>query len=172
MLNIETTFTQDSQACPGVRFTMSVLNQYQRALRDSKLVDARVRMSELAAKLLALPDPDADAGAIRARCKTEDRQATPEEQATLDKNAIDPDVALRRIERHALDHRVGLLINTELKPAYVRASLLSVEGLQVSGQDPKAPWDSLIEHAPDGLIDELYVAASLNSGLTEAQEKN
>jgi hypothetical protein len=31
-MNIESTFSQGSQARPGVRFTMRVLNQYQRAL--------------------------------------------------------------------------------------------------------------------------------------------
>jgi len=37
-MNIESTFTQESQARPGVRFTMRVLKQYQRALRDSKII--------------------------------------------------------------------------------------------------------------------------------------
>ncbi|MDR3740836.1 MAG: hypothetical protein P4L40_17610, partial [Terracidiphilus sp.] len=34
------------------------------------------------------------------------------------------------------------------------------------------PWESLLRYAPDELIDELYVAANLNSGLTTEQEKN
>jgi len=148
MFNVETQFTQDSQACPGARFTLRVLNQYQRSLRDCKIVEARARISEQAAQFAAVPDPDAEG-------------ASP-----------GPEAAAERVQRATIDHRAGLIINTEIKPAYIRASLLSIEGLLLGGKPPEAPWDDLIQLAPDGLIDEIYAAAVQNSGLTEEQEKN
>ena len=171
-MNIRPAFTQNSQAYPGVRFTVRVLNQYQRALRDSKIIDARVQVSELSRQLHAVPDPDAEIDEICARAKKEDREVTADEQAQIDLITADSERFKTRIERATLDHRIGLIINTELKPAYIRASLQSVEGLEIDGQAPKEPWDVLIQTAPDELLDELYVAAQLNSGLTQAQEKN
>jgi len=117
-MNIESTFTQDSQTHPGVRFTMRVLNQYQRALRDSKIIDARVQVSELIRQLHAIPDPDVEIDEIRVRAKMEDHEVTTDEQARI--NAITDDVQRfkTRIGRATLDHRIGLIINRVLKPAY------------------------------------------------------
>ena len=171
-MNIESTFTQDSQARPGVRFTMRVLNQYQRALRDSRIIDARVQVSELSRQLHAIPDPDSEIDEICGSAKRGEREVSADEQARIDAITADPERFKARIERATLDHRIGLIINTELKPAYIRASLQSVDGLEIDGQAPKEPWDALIQKAPDELLDELYVAAQLNSGLTQAQEKN
>jgi hypothetical protein len=171
-MNIETTFTQDSQACPGVRFTMRVLNQYQRSLRDAKLIDARVHVSELSAQLGRVADPDAEILEIRARAKAENRELTDAEATRVDQIAADPAAAAPRIERAVIDHRIALIMNSELKPGYIRASLLAIDGLKIDGEAPKEPWDAVIQKAPDGLLDELYLAAHLNSGLTQAQEKN
>lgn len=151
MFQVETQFTQDSKACPGVRFTMRVLNQYQRAIRDSKIVDARTRISELSAKYSALPDPDGD-------------PTMPSAEA-----------ARLRIERNTIDHRLGLVITTELKPAYIRASLVGIEGLHLNPEPVTTtadPWGGLIGNAPDELLDEIYTAAVQNSGLSGEQEKN
>ena len=152
MFQVETQFTQDSKACPGVRFTLRVLNQYQRAIRDAKIVDARTRISELAAAYSSLPDPDAEGAPEGA------------------------EAARLRIERNTVDHRMGLIITTELKPAYIRASLISVEGLRLNPEPSVIvvgdPWGGLIANAPDELLDEIYAAAVQNSGLSGEQEKN
>jgi hypothetical protein len=82
-MNIKPTFAQDSQACPGVRFTMRVLNQITRAERDAELVEARSNIAELAAQMQRLPDPDEPIRHIDAAAKAESRERTPEEQAQI-----------------------------------------------------------------------------------------
>ncbi|MDR3718541.1 MAG: hypothetical protein P4K98_07040 [Bryobacteraceae bacterium] len=170
-MNIKPTFTQDSQSCPGVRFTMRVLNQITRAERDAELVEARASTAELAAQMQRLPDPDEPIRRINAAAQAESRERTPEEQAQIQAIEAQPDTVTHRVARNKLDQRIGLTINRDLKPAYIRASLISIEGFEVDGQPAMAkPWESLLRSAPDELIDELYVAANLNSGLTTDQE--
>ncbi len=171
-MNIKSTFTQDSKACPGVRFTMRVLNQITRAGRDAELVEARSQIAELAAQMQRLPDPDDEIRRIAAAARAEVRELTAEEQAQIRAIEAKPETSSQRVARNTVDHRIGLIINRELKPAYICASLISIEGFEVEGKLPAKPWDTLIRHAPDELIDELYIAANLNSGLTSEQEKN
>jgi hypothetical protein len=96
----------------------------------------------------------------------------PEEQGQIRAIESKPETIGQRVARNKLDHRIGLIINRELKPAYIRASLVSIEGFEVENKPAAKPWDTLIRNAPDELIDELYLAANLNSGLTSEQEKN
>ena len=128
------------------------------------------------ARVARLPDPDEPIRRIEAAAKAEGREATPEEQKEIRAIESKSETIGQRVARNKLDHRIGLIINRELKPAYIRASLVSIEGFEVEGKPaakPAAkPWESLIHHAPDELIDELYLAANLNSGLTSEQEKN
>jgi len=55
-MNIKPTFTQESLACPGVRFTMRALNQITRAERDAELVEARTQIAELAGQIQRLSE--------------------------------------------------------------------------------------------------------------------
>jgi hypothetical protein len=136
-------------------------------------VEARSNIAELAAQMQRLPDPDEPIRRIDAAAKAESRERTPEEQAQIRAIEARPETVSQRVARNKLDHRIGLTINRDLKPAYIRASLISIEGFEVEGQPAMAkPWESLLRYAPDELIDELYVAANLNSGLTTDQEKN
>jgi hypothetical protein len=89
-MNIESTFAQGSQARPGVRFTMRVLNQYQRAPRDSKIIDARVQVSEFSRQLHAILDPDAEIDEIRVRAKKEEREVTADERACVEPDRLHP----------------------------------------------------------------------------------
>lgn len=78
-----------------------------------------------------------------------------------------------RLRRASLDHECGLLIDMHLKPAYIRAGLLSIEGLEIDGKPATA--DSLIERGNDELdplIDEIYLACATESGLSEEQKKD
>ena len=164
-MNIKPTFTQDSRTSPGVRFTMRVLNQITRAERDAELVDARASIAELAAEMQRLPDPDEPIRRIEAAAKAEGREATPEEQAQIRAIESKPETIGQRVARNKLDHRIGLIINRELKPAYIRASLVSIEGFEVEGKPAAKPWDTLIRNAPDELIDEL--AAGIFTAVNE-----
>jgi hypothetical protein len=171
-MNIKPTFTQESTTCPGVRFTMRVLNQITRADRDAGLIEARSSIAELAAEMHRLPDPDEPIRRIQAAMAAEAREASAEEQAQIQAIETKPETASQRMARNKLDHRIGLIMIREMKPAFIRASLVSIEGFEVEGKSPTKPWDALIRHAPDELIDELYFAASVNSGLTTDQGKN
>src|ERR1035437_1593846 len=117
-MNIKSTFTQDSQSCPGVRFTMRVLNQITRAERDAELVEARSNIAELAAQMQRLPEPDEPIRRIDAAAKAESRERTPEEQAQIQAIEARPETVTQRVARNKLDHRIGLTINRDLKPAY------------------------------------------------------
>lgn len=150
----------------GLEQTFNTLD----AQRDA--AEARASIAELAAEMQRLPDPDEPIRRIEAAAKAEGREATPEEQTEIRAIESKPETIGQRVARNKLDHRIGLIINRELKPAYIRASLVSIEGFEVEGKPAAKPWDTLICNAPDELIDELYLAANLNSGLTSEQEKN
>jgi len=80
------------------------------------------------------PDPDEPIRRIEAAAKAEGREATPEEQTKIRAIESKPETIGQRVARNKLDHRIGLIINRELKPAYIRASLVSIEGFEVEGK--------------------------------------
>lgn len=137
-MNLESKVSHESKSLPGVRFTVRRLNQIQRARRDGKIIDARVRISELTDQLNSLPKEDSEPGL--------------------------------KLQRARLDAQIGIEIVTIIKPAYIRAGLLSVEGLTIDGQ-PVKPED-LIESGQDDFLDEVYEACVTASGLSAEQEKN
>jgi len=136
-MNLETKVTHESKALPGVTFIIRRMNQIQRARRDAKIIDARVRISELTDQLKGIP---------------EDGTAT------------------EKLQRAKLDAQIGIEIVTAIKPAYVRAGLVSVDGLTIDSQ-PVKPED-LIESGQDDLLDEVYEACVGASGLSADQSKN
>lgn len=76
-------------------------------------------------------------------------------------------------ETKMLDYEAGLVINEHLKPASIRAALVSIEGLEIDGKP--ATVDSLLaDGSPDtdALIDEIYQACEIAAGLTGTQQKN
>lgn len=164
--------TRDSEVMPGVRFTVRVLNQIQRARRDSEIVSARIRVSEIAAKLNRLPDPDREILDIRGKATLEDREPTGPERESIAAIEARHGVDEARIERARLDHEMACIINTELKPAHIRAALIGIEGLEIEGETLAAPWDALFAEGPADLIDEIYHASVTASGLTVDQSKN
>jgi len=70
-----------------------------------------------------------------------------------------------------LDYLSGLIADQYLKPASIRAGLVSIEGLSVDGE-PVTDADGLIERGPDALIEEVWLACEAASGLSEEQRKN
>jgi len=81
-----------------------------------------------------------------------------------------PDDAEHLVARAKLDHEMGLIINAHFKPAYIRAGLVSIEGYQIDGTAPSA--DKLIESGDELLVDEIYLACEVASGLSAAAQKN
>lgn len=137
MFSFSSKQTQESAACPGVRFTVRRLNDIQRARRNLKLIEARAHLTELSARFEDAGNGGAD--------------------------LVSP-------EQMRADHEIGLAINIDMKPAYIRAGLISIEGLEIDGA--AATVDTLIEFGPTDLVNEVYGACALASGLTADQSKN
>jgi len=127
--------TYESVTCPGVKFTVRVLNDIQRARRDAKLLSVRARINELQDKWTATKDNGGSA---------------------LDLLKINDEAAL--------------LTQSELTPAYIRAGLISVEGLEIDGAP--ATVEALIESGPKALVAEVYDACLKASGLGAEETKN
>lgn len=148
MLNFDTKITHQSEAFPGVAFIVRRLNQIQRAKRDLSIVEHRRAFSDLHARFQKLVEEVKalrDAGSADAATATE-------------KTALD------------IDLEAGRLLDIHIKPAVIRSGLLSISGLSLDGQE--ATIAAITDHAPDALIDEIYVACELASGLTADQQKN
>jgi len=73
-------------------------------------------------------------------------------------------------KRARLDMEIGLLINQHMKPAYLRAGLVSIEGVTIDGRE--ASVADVIDYGDDALVDEIYAACAVASGITVEQQKN
>jgi hypothetical protein len=173
-MNTATKTTHESQALPGVKFVVRQLNQFQRARRDESLIDARARVTELSQERERLPDPEAPIREIQALALKEDRPLTDGERTQVEsiiaEIASDPAAEAARLARAKLDQKMGIEITLNLKPAYLRAGLVSIEGYTIDGIVPTV--DALLESGDDGLLDEIYLACSEASGLSPVQQKN
>lgn len=139
-MTFESKINHESESFPGVKFTVRRLNSIQRAKRDAKMLEQRVRISELDAKQRALPKVEPD----------------------------QPDSAA--VERARLTAELETLESEHFKPAYIRAGMISIEGFEVEGK--AGGVEDVLEHAPDELIAEIYLACIRASGLTEIQQGN
>lgn len=127
--------TVESVTCPGVRFTVRILNDIQRARRDMKLLEVRARINELQDKWVVAKDKGAGA-----------------------------------LELLKINDEAALLSQSQLKPAYIRAGLISIEGLELDGAP--ATIETLIESGPVELVNEIYDACVKASGLGAEETKN
>lgn len=74
------------------------------------------------------------------------------------------------LEFRKLDNQIGNELSEFIHPAYIRAGLVSITGYSLNGT--AATVDTLIESGEDALLDEIYAACLLASGLIEEQKKN
>jgi hypothetical protein len=146
-MNLNTKTVHESKTHPGVKFTIRTLNDVQRSRRDISLLDQTERMTDLGRQLNALPPTP----------KAEEKDATP---------PPDPHAA----ERNRIYKAMNVIEGVHFKPAYIRAGLVKIEGLEFDGRT--ATVESVIEDAPDDLQAEIYRECLLASGLTAEQEGN
>jgi hypothetical protein len=132
-MTFESQIEHESKTFEGVRFTVRVLNNIQRAKRDLALLPQKAELTRLSAKLDDL-----------------------RKQENFD-----------TVEELRLDAEIGMLTNIHMKPALITAGLISI-----TGAEGIANAADLIDHGPDDLIDEVYVACFMASGLTQQQQKN
>lgn len=143
-MDFSTTITHESQALPGVSFTVRRLNVIERAKRDAKMLPARSRYSDILDRMRTLSvDPDAD-----------DYKSAPGKENQF--NAAWSE--LIHVE------------NGEIRPAYIRAGLVSVDGLTIDGAAPTV--EAFLAGAPDPLIIEVFAACRAASDLQEELRKN
>ncbi len=136
--------THNSEALPGVRFTVKRLNYIRRSERDLALLDDRAKLTAIMRRMEALV-VDGDLVEAKPITGKEDDYAR-------------------------LNAEYALIHQTRIVPAYVRAGFISVDGLDADGKPATA--DDILDHAPDEFLDEVFAACVAASGLTEAQRKN
>jgi len=142
MFSIKSRTVVESTNCPGVTFTVRRLNKIQRSARDLPVMEARMRYTEISERYFEL-------------------KAIPEQTPELEREA------------RMIDYEAGLIINQHLKPASVKAALVSISGMEIDGK-PVTAESLLADGSPDAdaLIDEIYAACEIASGLTGVQQKN
>lgn len=170
-MNFNSKTTHESASCPGVRFTIRNLNEIQRTERDLSLLDARARLSELYARFEKLPNPDLRILTIKGKAIDEKREETEAEKVEIAAIEDAPAVSSQRIARARINAEISLVVDGELKPAYIRAGLISIEGFEVD-EAAQTKAEAVIENAPDDLLNEVYAACFLASGLGADREKN
>ena len=141
-MDFSATITHESAALPGVKFTVRRLNYIARCERDLRLLDDRARLTGLMARLRELGE-GGEIGQPRPGAEQ---------------------------EYHKLDAEYAIIHQTRIIPAYIRAGLLSVEGFTVEGA--AADTETILQSAPDALLDEIFAACYAASDLSEAQRKN
>lgn len=139
-MNFESKITHESRTVPGVKFTVRRLNVVQRAKRDAPLLQQRVRLTEIDHRLRSLPEIPVDGH-----------------------DPFGPDRAALNVELQDLE-------NLHFRPAYLRAGLISVEGIEIDGAPVTA--QTLIESGPDDLIIEIYNACMSASEMNAVQQGN
>lgn len=165
MITLKKKETVDSKTVEGVRFTLRVLNNIQRAQRDLKVADDLATYLEKTRR--------------QARLITKATQSVPQLQADPTPEQIDQrraaiELALANSpdadEIQRLDDEANRIYISTILPNAIRAAFLSIEGIQVDGREPTV--DELLSHAPQNLIEEMGDAADKLSGLTHEEQKN
>lgn len=146
-MNFDSTVTHESEALPGVKFTVKRLNNIERAKRDLAIAEHSIRFADLLSQIRELQGETDKGGKPLSDPSPDDK---------------------RSIAR--LDHEAGLVLNAYLKPAVLRGALVSVEGLDIGGSPATA--DTVLASAPDALIDEIWIQARTAEGMTGDQAKN
>lgn len=149
-MNLTGNITHQSEALPGVSFAVRRLNYIARSERDLSMLEDRARLTAILRRMEAI----CDGGKIERD----------------DDGRVTNITAGREHEFRPLDNEYAMIHQTRIVPAYIRAGLLSVEGLEIEGAP--ATVESVLKHAPDALLDEVFAACYAASDLSEAQRKN
>ena len=186
-MNYETTKTVESEALPGVKFTIKVMGDAARARAELDTADARTRQRELQVdwemaqeeRLSILPaDPDnpvpetVDAENLAAAEIEAWKVYNERESARI--------LALQPLERARYRKLVAqqsyineMFLNVHaamVVPPWLKAGLISIENLTVAGKPIKT--EALTESAPRPLINEIYQAILKEARMTQVDQKN
>lgn len=157
MISIQSKISHDSTVKPGVKFNVRVLNKIRRAKRDLPIIEARAKCSALAAEYAPIG-------------KLIERKAL---EGGLSEIVNDGRTPEQKDRCFAIDAEYTWLDNGVVKPAIIRAGLVSIDGLEIDGACATA--ETLIENAGpdfDDFIEEVFLACEAASGLTPIEIKN
>jgi hypothetical protein len=152
--SFETKVVIPSVVAPGIVYTIRRLSKKRRAERDLALAVHNIRLSEL--NELARDE----------RAPYADRLAKEVDPVNW------PDYIPVDVRTKLTDYGEESSNITEIyiKPATIRAGLISIEGLEYDGQ--KATADLLIENGPDEVAQELYAFILIHQGLSVKEQGN
>lgn len=140
-MNFDSTVTRESMSLPGVSFTVRRLNQIERARRDFSIADETLKIAELITRHAQL-NPG------------EEKRLSPDEAAEVGR----------------INQELDFLVNMHLKPSAIRAGLVSIDGLQIDGEE--ATTEILIARGPRELVEEVWQACQESAGLGDEERKN
>jgi hypothetical protein len=160
MLNFDTEVTVPSVAVPDVQFTVRRLSRVERAKRDLTIAEYQVRHDEIDRTAAKLLEPFHD------QIKEWAKQYRDGEEQT-DPDFLPTDLAH---QVRTLRHEQAALMDAYIRPATIRAGLVSIEGLCYRGKPATA--ELLIANGPDELIDEVFNAIAVHARLSVPQVKN
>jgi len=148
MLSFDTTVTKDSTAYEGVRFTVRVLSDLERAKRDLLIMEDIARIAEL------MPQRDA--------CLVDD----PPVEGKDPTQRVDP---AKRAEftriKYELDGAVA-----RVRAAKINYSFVGIEGVETGGKP--ATIAQILASGHDKLIEEIEAACAEAEGLSATARKN
>lgn len=186
MLSIQSRISHESKAVPGVTFVVRTMNKIQRARRDFPIAEKVFEFEEALQEWRSLlPKGFWEVNGLRLKIAAlngriaagEDVPATElaeaEEALSVARESADAgDTPAAQRSRALADQRAALIRDEHMKPAVIRAGLVSIEGAQVNGEPVTVA--SLIASSADfdELLDEIYEACEQASGLTVKQQKN
>lgn len=156
MLNITSTVVVESKAVPGVKYTLKKMTEGRRIKLRAQIAKPARRLVEI------LGDIEAERIALEYHMQ---------QKKLAEENGIDFAETYNLTRVSELVTERDTLDKDEIRPAYLRWGLKSVDGLTIDGKPADA--ESIIENGSDEaiklyeeMIAEIYKAA----GLTERQE--
>ena len=175
-MNITSELQETSKLYPEVSFRIRRLNMLQRADIDMQTLALRQRQREIQLDYPAFTEQERDLGdrlalAYRKLNALPANEAAPTVQEIEDiaqaRRAAAPEGAEKK--RALLDMEFELVAQ-QLKPYFLRAALVSIDGLTVDGK-PVTPA-TFVEASPPELADEVHQAIEAHMRLSADQAKN
>lgn len=151
-MDLRTKIEYESEVAPGVKYTIRVLNQIERARRDLQMRQSRLAARAAWEKVIELG-----------------RQIWGAEESPARREEL--------LRGHALANELAstteffqLITDADIMPAVVRAGVVSISGLSFDGQP--ATVDTLIASGDAQLLKEISNRCDDACGLSADQRKN
>jgi hypothetical protein len=168
--------THNSKSLPGVRFTVRRMGWGRRSDLDMQTLKLRQRMREIEQEY---PPQTKEEIELTRQLQAATKKATSvpeaEQEAVLVNEVMPLEEELRRLPlptetrkaRAAADTEYAA-VDAQIRPFWIRAGLISIEGGDVAGMTA----DQLLDYGPPALASEIYTALIGDGRLTVDESKN